>query len=106
MARRSAARSAYLAWSPGFGRSLVVWAFLEVGALLLCAHVSAVRDYTDELVAMVQRALLDGAHALKWWSAIATLASACCVIQFILSALSVGCSGLAASSCSHQRGKL
>ena len=92
-----AARTAYLAWSPGFGRNLFIAAVVEIGILALCASVPAVHEVAEDVVSSVQHALLDGAHALKWWSAIATLASACCVVQLILSALSVGCSGLNAA---------
>ena len=89
-----ASRTAYLAWSPGFGRALFCSAVAEVGLILLCVSTPAAREIAEEAVAVVQTALLDSAHALKWWSAIAVLASACCVVQVILSALSLGCSGL------------
>lgn len=88
------ARKAYLLWSPGFGSSLLKSACVESILLVLCVRVPFVSEVADDLVAAAQTALLDGAHALKWWSAIATLASACCVIQLILTALSVGCSGI------------
>ena len=90
----AAAHKAYLVWSPNFARNLLVSAAIEGLVLLLCATVPAVREVGDEAIAAVQFALLDGAHQLKWWSAIAMLASACCVVQLILSALAVGCSGL------------
>ncbi len=88
-----ASRTAYLAWSPGFGRALFFSAVAEVGLILLCVSTPTAREIAEEAVAVVQTALLDSAHALKWWSAIAVLASACCVVQVMLSALSLGCSG-------------
>ena len=89
-----ASRTAYLAWSPGFGRAFFCSAVAELSLILLCVVTPAAREIAEEAVAVVQTALLDSAHALKWWSAIAVLASACCVVQVILSALSLGCSGL------------
>lgn len=56
--------------------------------------VPAAHGVLAEGVYSVQTALLDGAHALQIWSAISMLASACCVLQFILSALAFGCSGI------------
>lgn len=89
-----APRAAFLVWSPGFGTRLLISAAVEITLVVLCLQVPTLYAAAEDVVAAVQTALLDGAHALKWWSAIAMLASACCVVQIILSALSVGCSGL------------
>ena len=48
----------------------------------------------ESAIAAVELRLLQGAHALAWWSAVAMLASSCCALQLILSAASLGCSGL------------
>ena len=87
-------KKAHLVWSPGFGRAIVTCLAAEILILVVCATVPAVRSTLDDAIAAVQFALLEGAHQLKWWSAIAMLASACCVVQLILSAASIGCSGL------------
>ena len=90
----TAARTAYLAWSPGFGRALALSAVAELLLVVSCAALPPVRAVAEDVLAAVQLALLSGAHAMQWWSAIAMLASACCVIQLLLSALALGCSGL------------
>ena len=87
-------RAAYLLWSPGFAGSLATSAVIELMLLFAIRYQPVLQAYSEDTIAAVQLALLDGAHALHWWSAIAMLASACCVIQIMLTALSVGCSGL------------
>ncbi|EOD10439.1 hypothetical protein EMIHUDRAFT_215642 [Emiliania huxleyi CCMP1516] len=88
------ARTAYLLWSPGFARALVISTAAELAVLGAVNTVPALQLLAEDMVAAAQLALLEGAHALHWWSAIAMLASACCVLQIILTALSLGCSGL------------
>lgn len=85
---------AYLIWSPGFCRALVMCVVSELTVLGIVWFVPQLRELSQDVVAASQLLLLDGAHALAWWSAIALLASACCVIQVILAAASFGCSGL------------
>ena len=88
------ARGAYLLWSPGFGRALVLSAELEVVLVAVVTRVPALREAGGDLLNTAQLFLLDSAHALAWWSVIALLASACCVVQLLLAAASLGCSGL------------
>ena len=88
------AKRAYLLWSPGFCRSLIISAVMELALVALVWRVPALRDAGEDIVAAIQLRLLDSAHALAWWSAIALLASACCVVQLMLAAASLGCSGL------------
>ena len=91
---KMSARTAYLLWSPGFARALVISTAAELAVLGAVNTVPALQLLAEDMVAAAQLALLEGAHALHWWSAIAMLASACCVLQIILTALSLGCSGL------------
>jgi len=84
-------RKAYLIFSPGFGTS-----FLSSLVLLgLLSQLSAryARPYWDQLWQKLQIELMIAASSLAWWSVMGLLSSACCLLQILLNALSLGCAG-------------
>lgn len=90
----SSASKAHLISSPGFLHKLGASLVLEATLFAFVAVTPSLREWADEVHAAIELRLLEGAHALAWWWAISMLASSCCVVQLLLSALSVGCSGL------------
>ena len=90
----SAARKAHLLFSPGVARRTLACVVLEAAFVLAVSKTPSLRSVADEVLAAVEFKLLQGAHSLAWWSVVAMLASSCCALQIILSAASVGCSGL------------
>lgn len=90
----SAARKAHLLFSPGVARRTLACVALEAALLAIVATTPSLRSVADDVLAAVEFKLLQGAHSLAWWSVVAMLASSCCALQIILSAASVGCSGL------------
>ena len=94
MASLTAARKAHLLFSPNVLRRTVLCLALEAALLAAVAAVPSLRYAAEDLVDAVELRLLKGAHSLAWWSLVSLLASSCCALQIILSAASLGCSGL------------
>ena len=90
----SAAAKAHLLFSPNVARRTVFCLLSEGLLVLLVAVTPELRLFADDVMAAVELRLLRGAHAMAWWSVIAMLSSSCCALQLILSAASLGCSGL------------
>ena len=94
MASLTAARKAHLLFSPNVRRRTVLCLALEAALLAAVAANPSLRLAAEDLVDAVELRLLKGAHSLAWWSLVSLLASSCCALQIILSAASLGCSGL------------
>lgn len=90
----AASAKAHLLFSPGFARRTLQCLVVEAMLVLLVASHLTLRGVANEALAAVELRLLEGAHSVAWWSAVAMLASSCCALQLILSAASLGCSGL------------
>ena len=90
----AAAAKAHLLWSPGFALSFTSCLFAEIALVAFVACVPAANELALDAFYQVEYLLMSGAHSLAWWWAISMLASSCCVLQLILSAASIGCSGL------------
>jgi hypothetical protein len=84
----------HLVTDAGFAPHFLAALALEASLCVLVENVPALRWLAADAVSFVEQRLMEGAHALAWWSVIALLASSCCALQVILSAAALGCSGL------------
>ena len=87
-------RSHHLVSSPGFKTKLSASLVAQAILIATFASLPQTKHLLHDSLGYLQNLLLDGAHALKWWAAIATISSACCILQLILSAMALGCSGI------------
>jgi hypothetical protein len=94
MGKAASKKSAYLVTDSGFAARFVAALAFEAVVCVLVTHVPSLQWAVSDAVSAVEENLMKGAHALKWWSLIALLASSCCALQILLSAAALGCSGL------------
>jgi copper chaperone CopZ len=85
-------KDAWLVWSPGVPARIAA-SYVFVAVALAVLYRSPAAHVGERAAAAAQEALLRGAHRAGWWTLLSLLSSSCCVIQFALNMLSVGCAG-------------
>lgn len=88
-----AQKSAHLVWSPGFMARFARHVVALVGVAAVVSQNEVAMGQVRGVWEGAKLGMQQGAHSLALWSVLGLLSSACCAIQILLNAASIGCAG-------------